>query len=74
MGARITILKAKAIEQDSGSVPGRIEKVGENELHISTGKGILSVLEVKPEGRKSMSATDFARGRHLREGMSFDAS
>ena len=74
MGERITILRANAVGQDSGSVPGRIEKAGENELHIATGKGILSMLEVKPEGRKSMPASDFARGRHLREGMSFDAS
>lgn len=73
-GERITILRAKALEQGGATVPGRIEKVGEDEFQIGTVSGTLSVLEVKPEGKKSMSAADFARGRHLREGISFGAS
>ncbi len=73
-GERIAILKGKAVESNGAYFPGRVEKVRENEFHIGTGKGVLAVLQVKPEGRKAMSASDFARGRRLRAGVSFDLS
>ena len=73
-GERITILGARALGQDSGAGPGKIEGVSEKELLVGTGKGLLAVTEVKPEGRKAMSAADFSHGRHLRGGISFDLS
>jgi methionyl-tRNA formyltransferase len=71
-GERITILGARALKQGSTAGPGKIEMIAEGEFLVGTGKGTLAVTEVKPEGRKGMSAADFSHGRHLRKGISFD--
>jgi methionyl-tRNA formyltransferase len=71
-GERITILRAKAAAEDGTAGPGKIERVSEREFLVGTGKGTLAVTEVKPDGRKAMSAADFSHGRHLREGICFD--
>lgn len=70
---RINIIKARLVNLVDKVTPGRIERVLDDGLYVGTGKGILSVIELKPEARKSMSITAFMHGRHLREGMSFDA-
>lgn len=70
---RINIIKAKIIISENKSIPGRIESISSDGLYIGTGSGILSVLEVKPDGKKSMSFADFINGRHLKEGMHFEA-
>lgn len=41
-----------------------IEKEGG--IRVATKNGILRILEVKPEGKKSMTAADFAHGRRFR--------
>lgn len=69
---KITIIKAKATDPDFRDKPGRIIKASDGELYVCTGKGILSILEVKPEGKKTMNASAFINGRHIKEGMYFD--
>jgi methionyl-tRNA formyltransferase len=71
-GERITIVRAKVATSDSGCSGGVIEKAGE-EFQVCTGAGILSIIEVKPEGKKAMPAGAFVNGRRLRRGMRFDA-
>jgi methionyl-tRNA formyltransferase len=70
---RINIIKARAIDNIEKPVTGRIEKIAGDEIHVGTGKGLLSVQELKPEGRKKMSAAAFMHGRRLKEGAFFDA-
>ncbi|OGW30476.1 MAG: methionyl-tRNA formyltransferase [Nitrospirae bacterium GWC2_42_7] len=70
---RINIIKARAIDNIEKPVSARIEKIAGEEIYVGTGRGILSVLEVKPDGKKKMSATAFMNGRRLKEGASFDA-
>jgi methionyl-tRNA formyltransferase len=73
-GEGITIITSRVIADDSGCHAGMIEKADRDEFHICTGKGILAVLEVKPEGKKSMSAAAFINGRRLKKGMRFDSA
>ncbi len=70
-GERLTIIRARAIASDSGCFAGTIEKAGE-ELQVCTGSGLLSIIEVQPEGKKAMTAASFVNGRRLRKGMGFD--
>jgi methionyl-tRNA formyltransferase len=66
---RIKITKVKVLE---GSVlPGRIEKAGE-EFIVGTGDGLISIIELQPEGKKLMSAKAFLQGRQLTKGAFFD--
>jgi len=69
---KVTLIKTKVMGDAATGVPGVIEKISRNELLVSTGRGMLSIIEMKPEGRQSMSGAAFARGRHLKEGMGFE--
>jgi len=64
-GERLIITKASVVE-GSGE-PGIIEKA-EKKFIVGTGKGLLEILEVKPEGKRAMDAPSFLRGRRLKKG------
>lgn len=68
---RIKITKVKTIEGTGAA--GRIEKAGE-ELIVGTGEGLISIIELQPEGKRLMTAKDFLQGRRLKEGMFFNES
>ncbi len=67
------VIRAKVLNGNRRGDPGRVERIGTEEVQVSTGMGLLSILEVKPEGRKSMPASSFMRGRRMREGVLFGA-
>ncbi len=53
--------------------PGDIVAIGKNgPIDVQTGDGVISIVEVKPEGKKAMSAGDFHRGARLESGERFD--
>lgn len=66
---RIKILRVSILE--GNGKPGRIEKA-EKELIVGTGKGLISILELQPEGKKPMTANAFIQGRKVKEGSFFD--
>ena len=49
-------------------VPGTIVRVTKDALQVQTGDGILSVLEIQPEGKKRMAVDAFLRGYRQTEG------
>ena len=60
-----------------GAVPGKhssgtIISVTGKTFDVQTGNGVLRIVSVKPEGRKTMSAGEYLRGTPLREGMNFN--
>lgn len=67
---RIKILSTKVLK--GSGLPGRIEKVDKRELVVGTGEGLISIIELQPEGKRPMSVTAFLQGRKLKEGMFFD--
>lgn len=73
-GERITIIHAAVSDTDFSGDPGSIVSRAGGGLEVATGKGILRILEVKPEGKKNMSSAAFIQGRHLKEGMRFETS
>jgi len=68
---RIKITRVKMLE--GSGIPRRVEKTGE-ELIVGTGEGLISVIELQPEGKIPMSAKAFLQGRRLKEGAFFDES
>jgi methionyl-tRNA formyltransferase len=69
-GERIKIISAKSI--GGSGTPGRVEKVSKEELLVGTGEGLISIIELQPEGKKPMAASAFLHGRRIREGSYFD--
>ena len=45
-----------------------VQADGREKIWIKTGKGILSLLELQPEGKRNMSAEEFARGYRINLG------
>jgi len=68
---RIRITRVKILE--GSGIPRRVEKTGE-ELIVGTGEGLISIIELQPEGKIPMSAKAFLQGRRLKEGAFFDES
>ena len=70
-GKILKLTTARAIDEATSAEVGTVVKlstVGDGEIVISTGKGLLSVSGVIPEGKKRMSSADFIRGRKVSEG------
>ena len=68
-GERIKITQAKAL--DGHGIAGRVEKAGE-ELLVGTGKGLISVIQLQPQGKRLMTAKEFLMGRRLKKGTFLD--
>jgi methionyl-tRNA formyltransferase len=66
---RIKITRVEVLK--GPGIAGRVENAGE-ELIVGTGKELISIIELQPEGKKLMTAQDFLRGRRLKEGFFFD--
>lgn len=54
--------------KDSPVVPGSIVRVTKDSLLVQTGDGLLSILEIQPEGKKRMAVDAFLRGYRQTEG------
>jgi methionyl-tRNA formyltransferase len=64
-GQTLHVWKSRLVPDSSLPCPGRISAV--KPLMVSCGSGALELLEVQLEGRKRISAADFANGQHLIE-------
>jgi methionyl-tRNA formyltransferase len=62
----------KAAPANGDGLPGRIVAVRQDGIAVGTGNGLLILREIQAPGKKRMAASDFARGRRLKEGDSFD--
>ena len=65
---RLKIFRAKTIAMDTEASPGTVIKGFPNELWISTGKGVLSIMELQSESGKRLLIKDFLRGYKLPPG------
>ncbi|MBI5050243.1 MAG: methionyl-tRNA formyltransferase [Nitrospirae bacterium] len=68
-GKRVKILRAKV--SDAAGKTAVINKVTKDELAVGTGKGLISILEIQPEGKPPMTIKAFLQGRNIQEGMRF---
>ncbi len=66
-GKQLKIFKSWIIEGDTQN-PGMVVKSSENSLIISTGRGLLSLLELQIEGKKRMMIEKFLRGINIKPG------
>ncbi|MGA9176854.1 MAG: methionyl-tRNA formyltransferase [Desulfobacterales bacterium] len=65
---RLKFFKARTIVMDADASPGTVIKGFPDELWISTGKGVLSVMEIQGESGKRLLIKDFLRGYQLPPG------
>lgn len=66
-GKHLKIWKSKIVE--GNGVPGKILKVEKDGFVVACGAGALKVLQVQPEGKKSMGAKDFLNGGMVKDSL-----
>ncbi len=71
-GMRIQLRTAAAEASGTSVNPGRVIELTKDEVIVECGIGRLTVITVKPAGKKEMTAGAFARGRRITVGNTFD--
>ncbi|RYZ62491.1 MAG: methionyl-tRNA formyltransferase, partial [Proteobacteria bacterium] len=69
--ASVKIHKTRIVDETTVGSSGRLA-FKDGRLVVSCGKGLLEILEIQPESRSRMSATDYLRGHPLQENESFE--
>lgn len=59
---RLKVLAAGVLDRDCGAAPGTVLGVSESGLLVACGRGVLEITSLQPEGKRAMSALDYARG------------
>jgi len=69
-GKNLKLFRVDALGDElSGSDFGRtVEPDGGEQVWVSTGNGVLNLLEVQPEGKRRMAVAEFARGYRIQPG------
>jgi methionyl-tRNA formyltransferase len=65
-GQLLKVLKTRIRHQDQASVirePGTILQLADGAIGVTTGDGVIELIEMQLAGRKAMSARDFVRGQ-----------
>ncbi len=62
----IKVIKTDYIEEKTNEPTGKIIKIDKSGVQISTGKGILILKSVKPEGKNEMDAFAWSNGANLK--------
>jgi len=61
-GLALRIWQAESLESESTSLAGEIIHSGKAGIDITTGDGVLRILQLQPQGKRAMSVADFLNG------------
>lgn len=67
----LKLKKISLVNENRASAPGQVLLAEGNQLHIGTGKGVISIDLIQPESRAAMSIDEFLRGYSVKEGDCF---
>lgn len=70
-GGLIKVSEAKVHSENSNMEPGGVCDVNKNSIMVQTGKGILEILRIQPQGKKEMSVHDYLLGKKINIGDRF---
>lgn len=73
-GKMLKIWDASVCEDDCAGACGEVVHSDKDSLHVKTGRGILAIEILQPEGKKRMDAAAFLRGYPVPEGTRFERS
>jgi methionyl-tRNA formyltransferase len=70
---RLLLRRSRVVHADaSGAAAGTIVSLGAQGLVVAASPGAVAILELQPEGKRTMPARDFANGAHVRVGDQFN--
>jgi methionyl-tRNA formyltransferase len=71
-GRRVVIRQSSAVGVTSTAIPGSVIRARGDELIVGCGNGTaLQIVEIQPEGKRTMTAREFLAGRGVMEGARF---
>jgi len=73
-GRRFVIRKVEIQDRKQTSPPGSVIEVNRDSLVVQAGLGAISILEIQPEGKRTMSVAEFLRGAQIVSGDLFSSS
>ncbi len=74
-GRTVKVHATRVVQLDHPQIPaGRVLVADKSRVLVATGTGAIELVTVQPEGRRAMSATDWAIGRGVAEGDLLGAS
>lgn len=65
---RLKVLEARALDRATDAAPGTVLGVSESGLLVACGNGVLEIVTLQPEGKRPMTALDYARGARVGSG------
>lgn len=68
-----TTLLSNLLPNVATTMPGTIVAVTEKSFFVTTGSGVLEIVEVQPDNKKRMNAGDFCRGHQVKAGLTLNA-
>lgn len=71
LSSGLKILSLKVLQESSSVAYGKIVRISEVGVCISSVEGVVEILEVQPESKQKMSALDYVRGKRLGIGDEF---
>ena len=66
----LDLVRVRPLARDHSAAPGTLLELGAEGIVVATGSGALELLEVKPAGKRAMSARAYVNGRRLELGQS----
>ncbi len=70
-GMMIKILAVDVIDQEANNSPGVIVNIDKEGIYVATGKRVLKIKRLKPQGKSEMDAWSFVCGHRLKSNESF---
>lgn len=68
---RLLVLEVCPADESVPGKPGTVTVIDRKRLLVATGEGSVEILQVQPEGKRSMSATEFLNGTPITNGACF---
>ena len=69
---RLIVHQSRVLDASTPQSPGCVVRVEHDQLEVQTGEGVLELLELQPEGKRSMNIADFLNGHPLSLGDTFE--
>ncbi|MCM8773980.1 MAG: methionyl-tRNA formyltransferase [Candidatus Omnitrophica bacterium] len=71
-GKMLKILEVEAENEYFSAQPSTVVKVEKNGIYVATGRGIIKIVRLKPEGKREMLSGDFICGYRIKVGEKFE--
>lgn len=67
-GKLLKVVSSRVIREDGAGEAGKVIDLSSGEIHVACGEGVIALTAVRPEGKGTMNAADFIRGRKVAVG------